>query len=182
MPNAKSIALIILVLLAPLLLIIAGREEAPMPVGATFRPLPVSATNGPVLVRPDTARVTLVVLFSIQCFHCRRQLEMFSRHGEALKDVQLVLISSEEWARPDTAWRAWRELQESAHVVCGTIEGGNARKLLGHDLLPLLLFIDRQGIVRKRFQGETKFETVMSVIGNSDLSGKVGSAATNSSS
>lgn len=134
----------------------------PLSVGSKLSPLAAIVDGRPAFIGADSASPQVIMVFSPDCPHCERQLSLFESHAQDLQGVKLTLLSlggqSVLPGRP--------LLRSVPSAVLGTIDRGEARERFGTFVVPLLLVIDRQGIVKKRMSGVTEIEQIVNVLGN----------------
>jgi hypothetical protein len=146
-------------------LLLAGKAEEPVAVGAVVFPLSVKMESGRTLIAADPAAPTLLVLFSPQCLHCRRQIDLCARHAGSLEPYRVLFLST---GTPDreTSWNVEDHIRPLVRRVCATLDPATHLRLRGRQMLPVLLFVDRSGVVRERIAGETRIQKVLSVLEN----------------
>ncbi len=136
-----------------------------MRVGTTFPPLLVRAGSSPVLLGHDSTCGEIIVLFRWNCPHCQKLLGLLDRHTEELKGTRLYLIASGSDDAVDSLYEAWGHLRSSPAILFGTLDEEEVRRAFGRTVVPLMVFVDRKGIIRERIAGLTSIRNIVSVLG-----------------
>ncbi len=134
----------------------------PLSAGSKISPFAATVDGRPAFIGMESDSPQVIMVFSPDCPHCERQLSLFESHAQDLQGVKLIVLSlGEPSALPDRPL-----LRSLPSAVLGTIDRGQARERFGRFVVPLLLVIDRRGIVKKRMSGVTEIEQIVSVLGN----------------
>lgn len=137
-------------------------EAGPIPVGAPCPPITAIVDGHAVRIAPDTKSPTLILLFTPECPHCERQLDLFEEHARDLAGFPIVFLSLGE--QDDLGSRP--RLRTLPLLVHGTLDRRLAREQFGRFVVPMLLCVDRKGIVKARMHGVTDLREITTVLGN----------------
>ncbi|HTX99891.1 MAG TPA: hypothetical protein VMG09_07710 [Bacteroidota bacterium] len=136
----------------------------PLQIGNFLAPMPLQTEGGPATIRADSLCDQVIMIFSWTCPHCLRQLDLLEAHIEELKMARLVLIATDGEISADSARALWPRLMAAGNVLTGRMEKNAVRERFGRLILPHLVFVGRDGIVKARRSGTTTISTVISVL------------------
>ena len=162
-PIRKGASAALLVLAVTVWMFMDGADQSR--VGLPFAPVAVRSGATCLVLERDTTRNQLLVIFRWQCPHCLNQLTLLDGHIEELQGTRLALLAMDADQGEDSVQGTWTHLLSAPNVVFGTLDNKGARERFGRSAVPLLLFIDREGILRERMTGFTPMKKIVSIIG-----------------
>ncbi len=162
------------------ILILGEKDEMPAeaaiqgklnPVAVQAPALKLPATNGELrdLAEFRDQNVVLVFFRGIECFHCAKQLRDLVRDVREAKglDAEIVAVSSARIAEPAAALEALGVAQSDRFQFVVSEDHLAFRDfgcVVGDEPQHGLFVIDRNGVVRAKYTGESPFEDTQEVI------------------
>ncbi len=116
----------------------------------------VTRTGGEVL-RPDSARVTVVMFFHRRCEHCLYQLNVMRDHLED-HEARLYLVSPERALIASRFADNYPTLTRSDRVVWAHMAPAEMQSRFGPMVYPSVHIFSADGHLTHRIRGETKYE------------------------
>jgi thiol-disulfide isomerase/thioredoxin len=107
---------------------------------------------------PD--RKTILIYFNSECGNCQYELEEIIKNKNSFADSNIVLISSELISTIKSF--AEKSCTSGLNNMRFTkINGVQAYEVFGHLVVPQIFIYGHDGLLIKRFQGETKIDAIL---------------------
>ena len=143
----------------------ATRPEI-LPVGSDMPALEYTTPNGNNVLKPDSAKVTIVVLFHRNCDHCVYQLNQFNVHLQNFTKIKIILLTTDKHFFNNNAMENWPALARARNIDWGQVKKDSFRKLFGSVTYPGIYIFDRNGKLGYKIHGEVKIAKIIKIIQN----------------
>lgn len=97
-----------------------------------------------------------VIFFHSQCTYCRHEFDALERGLETFPGRRFVLVTGEDTLPGALIRNRWPGLAESERVVWAVVDVDTFKDRFGTLATPAIFVFDREGVLRKKFVGETK--------------------------
>ncbi len=119
----------------------------------------IIATSGDTVKLSNLEGPLVLILFTPDCDHCQREATDISNHIDLFKDYKLYFVSAQTSAVMNEFAKKYNLLDKSDVVFAqGPILP--VIKILRPTSMPTILIYDDEGVLVKRFDGETKVEDI----------------------
>ena len=124
------------------------------------------AVNGENVQKPDSAKVTIVMLFHRNCDHCVYQLNQFNDHLNEFTGIIFSLLTTDKRFLKNDSMQNWPALALAENIRWGQVKGDVFKKLFGSVAYPGIYIFDQRGKLAYKIHGEVKLAKIMKIIKN----------------
>ncbi len=137
-----------------------------LPVGSYMPVVEYETPNGKNTLKPDNAKITIVVLFHRNCDHCVYQLNQFNDHLAMFREEIFFFLTTEENFYTGNAVKDWPKLMQAQNVNWGIVEKKYFKESFGSTIYPGIYIFDQRGKLAYKIHGEVKLAKIIKIIQN----------------
>ncbi len=159
-----SVLLFLVILAAFVWLLSETFSSEVFPVGSELPELEYLSRDGRVLLKPDSSRVMLVMLFHPDCEHCEELLNRFNEQSDKLDRMNFVLLTTDQNFFVNNYNRNWPVLAQADNVIWGTVVRTHFIDLFGPFAYPSSYIFKPSGKLSHKISGIVKMEKLLGIM------------------
>ena len=147
--------------------VIQALKPEKLPIGSKMPEVVYQALNEKKILTPNDSTFTFIMYFDQNCKHCRYMLKVLNKFYDKLKNVRLILLTSDEKFMETRGPRFWANLYPAPNVIWGIIDREQYARQFGRIVTPSLFIFDQTGHLIWKRKGEIRIEKIVEVINHS---------------
>jgi len=147
--------------------VIQALKAEKLPIGTKMPRVLYQTKRGKKVLIPGDSTFTFIMYFDQNCKHCRYMLKVLNKFYDKLKNVRLILLTSDEKFMETRGPRFWANLSGAPNVSWGIIKREYYSQHFGRIVTPSLFIFDQTGHLIWKRKGEIRIEKIVEVINHS---------------
>jgi len=146
-------------------LIIKAIKPEILPKGAPIPELKYFDAKGVQILKPDSAKNTIVIFFHLECDHCMYQMDQFNSHLDEFININLIFLTTDSKQLKNNNIEQWHNITGAKNVQWGIVDKDEFKQSFGSIATPTMFLFNKSGQLSDKFRGEVKLERIIKNLG-----------------